>query len=106
MAIGEIHKGDIGTAFRATLKDQNNDVQDVSTATTLKLKFRKPNNGDVIEKTAALYTDGTDGVIQYVTISADDLDETGIWSIQAYVIIGGATHHSDVDTFRVEPNLD
>ena len=106
MAVGEIHVGDIGTIFRITIRDEDETVIDVSTASSLQLKFRKPETGDIITKTASFYTDGTDGIVQWATTSADDLDESGIWSIQGKVTVGSLTHHSDIAYFQVYDNLE
>lgn len=106
MAIGEIHAADIGVSFIVTLRDQDDSIQDISGATTKQLKFRKPNSGTVITKSAAFTTDGTDGKLQWSTTSVDDLDESGLWVLQAYLVIGSNIHHSDTVQFTVYPNLD
>ena len=102
MAANEIHKSDVGTIFRATIQDSTFTV-DVSAAGTKQLKFRKP-SGTVVTQTAAFTTDGTDGRIQYTTVSGD-LDSTGQWSWQAYVALAAGTWHSSVSYFDVHPNL-
>ena len=102
----EVHFGDIGTIFRATINDCVNGVQspiDLSTVTTLQLIFKSP-SGVVKTKTAVFTTDGTDGQIQYVTI-ADDLDEVGNWKLQAYIVLPSGSWRSDIGTFRVYENL-
>lgn len=95
--------GDIGTTIKATIVDQDGTALDVSAATTLQLLFLKP-NGVLETKTATLTGDGTDGIIQYVTI-ADDLDVPGVWKSQGYIVDAGKQHKSSVDTFHVKPNL-
>lgn len=102
MASGEIHKNDIGTEFRCTMKDGSS-IVDVSTASTKQLIFVKP-SGEKLTKTATFYTDGTDGIISYVTVSGD-LNECGLWAIQGFVIIGTGEYHSDIRNFKVERNL-
>ena len=102
----EVHLGDIGTVFRATINDCSNGTQtplDVSSATTLELFFKKP-SGTVVTQTAVLTTDGTDGQIEYVTISGD-LDEVGNWMLQARVVMAGGDWRSDIGQFRVYANL-
>jgi hypothetical protein len=94
---------DIGTVFKATIKDEDGVVVDVSGAGTLELVFRKP-DGTAVVKTAVFTTDGEDGVIQYITI-ADDMDTEGEWRVQGYVKIATSEFHSDVHRFRVYPNL-
>lgn len=101
----EIHLGDIGTAFRITLKDDDVPV-DVSSAVAVGAKtitFKKK-SGVVVEKEAVFFTDGTDGIIQYLTI-AEDLDELGTWEIQAQVTLTSGQWRSNTDKFRVYENL-
>lgn len=101
----EFHVGDIGTALRCTVRDENNAVVDLSTATVLQIKLLKPDREEVIH-TGALYTDGTDGILQYVTTSADDLDQVGIWKLQGIVTFSASdTHKSNIKSFLVEPNI-
>lgn len=102
MAAEEIHVNDIGTVFTVLIKD-GDDVQDVSSATTKELIFLKP-SGEKLTKSASFTTDGTDGYIQYTTVDGD-VDETGVWKIQAHIVIGDLDVSSDVSAFRVYPNL-
>lgn len=100
----EIHVGDIGTSFRATVKDEEDEIVNLSTANTLLMWFRKP-DGSVAEFTASLYTDGTDGVIEYIT-EENDLDQPGRWKSQGVVgFPDGSLIHSDIHTFKVYDNL-
>lgn len=103
MAIGEIHKNDIGTAFRATIKDETDTVVDISSATTLQMLFLKPDNS-LLTKTASLVNTGTDGKMQYVSASGD-LDTCGWWRSQGFVRIGSAEWYSDILRFQVHDNL-
>ena len=102
MSVNEIHKDDIGTILRITVQDDSVAVN-LSSATTKTLTLRKP-DGTTSAKTAAFYTDGTDGIIQYVT-QADDLDQSGTWGIQAYVVLSDGSWHSDQSTFIVHRNI-
>lgn len=98
----EVHVGDIGTAFRLTLEECGVAV-DISTATILSVLFEKP-DGTVATKTANFYADGTDGVVQYKTVSGD-LDQYGKWKLQAYVEMPDWSGHSDTVSFYVHRNL-
>lgn len=100
--VQEVHVGDIGTVFRITLYDGTNPV-DVSGATSKSLWFGKP-SGVGVQKPAAFYTDGTDGIIEY-TIQAGDLDMPGTWKIQANVTLTAGTWSSDIQTFIVYENI-
>ena len=95
--------GDIGTTIKATITDQDGAALDVSGASTLQLLFLKP-NGVLVTQTATMTGDGTDGVIQYVTVSGD-LDVPGIWKSQGYIVDAGKEHKSSVDSFHVKPNI-
>lgn len=98
----EVHVGDIGTIFRVTLYDGTS-VVDLSSATEKLLVFQKPNR-DSVAQTAAFYTDGTDGILQYQTVT-DDLDMSGAWSIQAVVTLSSGKWSSSVGTFTVYDNI-
>jgi len=102
MAAEEIHLNDVGTLFKILIKD-GDEVRDISTMTVKELLFKKP-CGTLLTKTASFLTDGTDGYITYTTI-ADDLDEAGLWQIQAHLEGVSLDIHSDVAFFRVYPNL-
>lgn len=98
----EIHVGDVGTMFIATLVEDSVAV-DISSATTVEMVFLKP-DGTAVSKTAVFYSDGTDGKIRYATL-AGDLDQAGKWKLQAYVEMPSWSGHSDIATFRVYSNL-
>ena len=99
----EIHVGDIGTVFEAEIQEDAAAV-DISSATALSLLFLKP-DGTVDTQTAVFSTDGTDGLIRYVT-QEDDLDIPGRWRIQGRVTLSTGTWSSVISSFRVRPNLD
>lgn len=103
MAAEEIHLNDIGTIFELTVKDGNVTL-DISTAIAIEIIFKKP-SGTVVTQTAAFQTDGTDGIMQYTTISGD-LDETGGWKIQGRVQLPTGHWSSDTHSFKVYGNLD
>jgi hypothetical protein len=103
MAANEIHKGDIGTVFKVTIKDGTAAV-DISTATTKQIIFKKPGSTK-LTKTASFFTDGTDGIITYTSISGD-LGEEGMWKMQGYIVLtGGNTFYTDIHTFKIYRNL-
>lgn len=100
--LAEVHVNDIGTLFKLTLTDDSVAV-DISGATTKQIKLKKP-DGTVLTKTAIFTTDGTDGKMFYQTI-ADDIDVTGEWQIQGYVVLATGTWYTSVHSFRVFENL-
>lgn len=103
MATSEIHIGDVGTAIRATIKDEDDVAVDVSAATTKQLIFEKPDCTEVT-KTATFYTDGTDGIIQYLT-ETSFLNMAGVWRVQAYIVLSGGEWKTDIYEFRVYKNI-
>lgn len=98
----EVHVGDALT-LKITIRDEDNNIVDVSAATTKQIWLIKPNN-TILTKTASLYTDGTDGIIKY-QCSSSDLDVTGVWSIQGYVVLSANPYHTNIETFKVYRNL-
>lgn len=99
----EIHVGDIGTELRATIYDGDT-VVDLSAATELLFIMRKPDS-TVVELTADLYTDGTDGIISYVVVSGD-FDQVGQYKLQAKVSVDGGTYSSNIVSFKVHHNVE
>lgn len=100
----EMHVGDIGVAFRVTVKNQDDEVVDLSSASSLQINFKQP-DGTLLEKTATLYTDGTDGIMQYVSVSGF-LNQAGKWQIQGFVEVSGGSWYTDITTFNVSSNLE
>lgn len=98
----EIHVGDVGTILEVTVTDSGVAVN-LSSATTKEIFLSKP-NGVVITKTAAFVSNGSDGKLQYTTIIGD-LDQHGIWKLQVKVALPTGTWQSDIQEFRVYPNL-
>jgi hypothetical protein len=78
-----VHNADIGTIFRLTITDTAGTVIDVSSAAVKYIYFQAP-DGTKTKETAAFYTDGTDGIIQYTAVSGD-IDQVGLWQVQGYV---------------------
>jgi hypothetical protein len=95
-------KGAVGVNIMLTVSDQSGAILDLSVASSKKIVFERPNN-TTFEKTALFATDGTDGKIYYTT-TADDLDQSGLWQLQASVVLGGFTGLSSRVNMRVEKN--
>lgn len=100
--IDKVFVGDIGTGFRGTFKEDSVAV-DISAATTKTISFEKP-NGETIVRAGSFFTDGTDGILEYVTVDGD-LDIGGDWRLQGRVIFGGWNGRSDIVKFKVFDNL-
>jgi hypothetical protein len=100
--MANIHYGDIGTDLEVIIKNVLGTL-DVSGATVKQIVLGKPSRVAVV-KDAAFVTDGTDGLIHYVTI-ANDLDEVGVWRIQGYVVLPDGAWHTSVEEFDVLENI-
>ncbi len=98
----EIHKDDVGNIFRVTVVEDGAAI-DVSASSTKQIFFKKP-DGMKLTKTATFTVDGSDGRIEYAVI-AGDLDQIGIYRIQAYVVIGSNYYYSEIQSFKVYDNL-
>ena len=98
----DIRVADIGVTFKITITDCDTAV-DISTASTKQIWLYKP-DGTVLTKTASFFTDGTDGIITYTTVSGD-IDIAGFWRIEAYVVMGTSEYHSEIERFRVYNHL-
>jgi len=101
--LAEVHVNDIGTVFRIAIVDNTNTVIDISTATKLDFIFKKP-DGTIMTKAGALFTNGADGIIEYVTLSGD-INQTSKWKIQAHVILPTGEWFSTIGEFYVHGNL-
>jgi len=98
------HVGDTGTAFRLTIKDYSGNVVPIETATTIKFSILKPNKV-IVSKNGAFYTDGSDGIVQWITTSVNDLDMKGLWKIQVYVILPDGSWYTSKSEFQVDDNI-
>lgn len=98
----EIHVNDIGTRFLATIKDDGV-VVDISTASSITMIFKKPDD-EVVNKVGTLLNDGQDGQVYYDTL-AGDLDEAGLYKLQAKVVLTAGTYYTDIYSFKVHCNL-
>jgi len=103
MSDSTIHVDDIGTAFRATVLDESGEIVDLSSAVTTTFIFGKP-DGSTISRSASLTTDGTDGKLEYRTVSGD-LDSHGSWTMQVFLDFGTTSWYSTISKFKVYKNL-
>lgn len=98
----KISKNDVGTVIRISVKE--NDAVFNASAATVKTLFLKTPNGVVVRKSALFYTDGTDGVCEYTTITGD-LHESGRWSGQLYLEFPNGRWYTSMFSFVVEDTL-
>lgn len=100
--MADVHVADEGTRFELTIEDSGV-VVDVSAATIKTIKFLKP-DGISVSKPADFVTDGSDGKIEYVTVT-DDIDIKGGWKCQGYVELPSGKWHTSQANFDVSQNL-
>ena len=99
----EIHVGDIGTELVVEVTDEDGAAVNIAAATSKLIYLTRPlaaGGVETLTKTAALDTDGTDGLMKYVTV-AGDLSIKGNWKIQGWVAVGGAEWSTRETNFRV-----
>ena len=83
-----------------TIVDQDGNVVDLTNVITKDLCFVKPDK-TIISRPTTFTTDGSDGVIEYTTVSAD-LDLAGSWKVQAKIIdAGNEDYPSEIVEFSV-----
>jgi len=101
----EIHQDDIGTRFLITVKDDGNlvNISGVGGSTIHQISFRKPSDA-VINRNATLQDFGISGVMYYDTL-AGDLDEAGLYKLQAKVVVPSGTYYTDIHSFKVHSNI-
>lgn len=98
-----IQVNDYGMVGIITLK-QNGVAANISSYTTVQYILQKPSY-ESITKTAALYTDGTDGKVTY-TFADGDIDEAGVWKLQVRLSKTGSEITSEESIFIVGERLD
>lgn len=94
---------DIGTIFRGTVYDQDDDVVNIASG-TYTFTFKKP-DGTIVSKDATLYTDGSDGVMQY-SAESGLLNLKGKWQLQGFVELPAGQWHTNIQDFTVKQNLE
>lgn len=102
----EIHHNEIGTRFYITINHcTDTGYLDITNATLKQINFKKPSD-TLISRSASILGDGSaeSGVMYYDTL-AGDLDEVGIWKMQAKIATASGTYYTDIYNFKVHPNL-
>lgn len=99
----DLHLGDELTVLRFTVKENGAIVPLSSGSALLKLKKKK----EVIIREMEFYTDGTDGILQYVTKTGDIEGDKGKWTAQIELVLPGVWHgHSSKAEVEVDDNVD
>lgn len=100
----EVHVGDFGTAFELEIQEDGSTI-DISSYTTLQMIFLKPDGVTKLTETAVFTTDGVDGLMQYVTTAASEIDVAGNWKRQGRLAKVGEDFKTEVVVFEVIDNL-
>lgn len=90
--MSEIYKGDAGTVIEVSVGE------DVSLATTLELRIRKPDG--TVENWTATKDPLIDTQINH-TVSAGDLDQVGEYRLNSYIVLPTWTGHGETARFDV-----
>ena len=97
-SVRRILQNDPGAQFRLTIRNSQG-TTNVSTVTAKLMTFHRP-DGSIIQREAAFYTDGSDGMICYTTLDGD-LNVAGDWQVQAHVDFGHTEFQSEIHRFTV-----
>ena len=102
--MAELHKDDYGTVLRALVQNSAGVAENVSSATDIYFYLAKPNADTILTKSGQFTTDGSDGYIEYTTVSGD-IDMVGVWSIQGHVLTPSGNYKTSISEFYVQRNL-
>ena len=110
MTLEYLRKGSIGAHLQVFIPEEDNPntsvPEDLSGLDVMNIEVRSP-SGTIKTFAASFVTDGTDGLIEYVTVADTDLDEVGTWKIQAFIgWTGGFNGYVDYGSFAVKKNLE
>ena len=104
--IAPIFIDDEGTIFRITIQECIADVLtpvDVSGQSAMFFIFKKP-DASTLTVTPSFTTDGTDGKLEYITLTGD-INQDGVWCLQAEVTLPTGVFRTSIIKFDVEEKL-
>ncbi len=96
-------EGAIGAHIRYQVLDEAGLPKDIGGATLKQLIFGRPNK-TTFTVNANLYTNGADGILEYVTIDGD-LMPYGRYQAQSDLVMPGFSGRTGIATFIVEKNI-
>ncbi|MCK6480195.1 MAG: hypothetical protein HUU06_06700 [Planctomycetaceae bacterium] len=73
---------------------------DLSAATSKRVVLTKPDGNEVVRE-AGFLTDGRDGALVYTTLPGE-MDQPGLWQVQAELVLGTWSGRSSRAALRVE----
>lgn len=89
----------VGLTIEITVKDENDAVYDISSATTKNVLLRRP-DGTLVTLTGSFTTDGTDGKVQADT-DANTFNTAGAYRVAAHIITASDDFETDATTLKV-----
>lgn len=95
--------GDYAFKIRRRILDQDGNVVDISSYTTRTFKLQKP-DGTTVSRGASFTTTGSDGDIEYTTVSGD-IDMAGAWEFQFVLSKTGAQLATPREKLNVKANI-
>ncbi len=101
-AIRTLRVGDFGTAFRATVVDEDGAAVSI-TGKTITFRFAAPDG--TTDDVAATIVNGDAGICQYI-LASGLLDQAGPWRWQSCIVDGvTSTFRTEIRNFTVTANL-
>jgi hypothetical protein len=100
----DLQFGDIDVPLKMRVWRKNGDLEVLLGSATGMQIILMPPSGSSRTKTAVLATDGSDGIMQYTTVSGD-INQTGRWAIQGKFSLGGGPKRTAVRYFDVKGNI-
>lgn len=100
MSIGVVHLGDIGTLLALTITENGLPV-DLSPCTVKWIKIKRKDGTTYAVAAEFDQSNGTNGVLQYV-FQSGELNVTGLWTVQGYVVMPNGSWHTATTTFEVK----
>lgn len=97
--------GEYGKTYVVTLKNFDDEAQNVSAYTSLNLYFRSPDGIKTVNSTGSFVTDGSDAQLQWSFDSDNYLDREGIWEGQAKLEQSGQLSRSYVFDLECDRSL-
>jgi hypothetical protein len=94
-----IQVNDAGTQIVVKVREGGRRL-DLSGATLKKIVLTKP-DGNEVAREAGFLTDGRDGGLVYTTLPGE-IDQPGLWQVQAQVALGAWSGRSSRAALRVE----
>ena len=107
----QIFVGDEGTSIEFEVYECDTSVDpavsnivDISTSTAREVIFLKPDGTTSTGHVGTFLTDGTDGIIKYITV-VGDIDQAGPWKAQARITTPNGKWYSSKVSFTVAEPL-